>query len=113
MQRQKRAKDRRSAVRFEIVGVMHTTVATEMPLDICNVGPRGVLVEAPWPLPQDSVHTVRLSLASALATFSARVRHARRREGTSSYLIGFEFLADDQPVLDGLELLLESADGDA
>lgn len=113
MQRQKRAKDRRSAVRFEIVGVMHTTVATEVPLGVCNVGPGGVLVEAPWPLQEASVHTVRLALASTLATFSARVCHSRRREGTSSYLIGFEFLADDQPARDSLELLLESADGDA
>jgi hypothetical protein len=100
-------------MRFEIVGVMRGTVATDEPLGVRNVGQGGALVEAPWPLSENSVHTVRLEIESTLAVLDARVCHVSRPERAGSYLIGFEFIADDPPALEGLQALLTPADIDA
>jgi hypothetical protein len=86
--------DRRSALRFEVVGQMRATAAVDEPLRIRNMGSGGALVEAPWPLTEKSVHTVRLQQGLTFATLDARVCHVRRAETAASYLIGLEFLGD-------------------
>lgn len=93
-------------MRFEIVGVMRGTVATDESLTLRNVGRGGALVEAPWPLHENSVHTVRLEADSMLATFDARVRHVRQPEHGGVYLIGLEFIAADAPAQHSLDVLL-------
>lgn len=88
-----READRRHALRFEVIGQMRATLAVDEPLRIRNMGPGGVLIEAPWPLTEHSVHTVRLQHGLTFATLDARVCHVRPAEG-ASYLIGLEFLGD-------------------
>jgi len=89
-----READRRHALRFEVIGQMRATATLDEPLRIRNLGQGGVLVEAPWPLTERSVHTVRLQRGLTFATLDARVCHVRPAEGAPSYLIGFEFLGD-------------------
>lgn len=89
-----READRRSALRFEVIGQMRATAAVDEPLKIRNVGHGGVLVEAPWPLSEKSVHTVRVQQGLTFATLDARVCHVRPTADASSYLIGLEFLGD-------------------
>jgi hypothetical protein len=91
-------------VRFEVVGrLIGSVVATEA-VPVRNLGPGGALIEAPWPLPSDTIYTVRLESASHVTTCDARVRHVTRaadRQGT--FLIGLEFLRTDPLLLDDLE----------
>jgi hypothetical protein len=105
MQPPSRGKDRRAAMRFEIVGLMRGTISAEEPLEIRNIGAGGALVEAPWPLDDDSVHTVRLDTMST-DSFDVRVCHVTGPVSTGSYLIGLEFLALDLPAKESLAQLL-------
>lgn len=89
-----READRRHALRFEVIGQMRATVAVDEPLRIRNMGQGGVLVEAPWPLTERSVHTVRVQQGLTFATVDARVCHVRPLDGEAAYLIGLEFLGD-------------------
>jgi hypothetical protein len=93
-----READRRGALRFEVIGHMRATASVDVPVTIRNVGQGGVLVEAPWPLPDKSVHSVRVQHGATFATLDARVCHVRRAAGTSTYLIGLEFLGDPATV---------------
>jgi hypothetical protein len=89
-----RESDRRNALRFEVIGFMRATAMVDVPVTVRNVGPGGVLVEAPWPLAEKSVHAVRVQQGVTFATLDARVCHVRRADGASTYLIGLEFLGD-------------------
>jgi hypothetical protein len=73
---------------------MRATAMVDVPVTVRNVGPGGVLVEAPWPLAERSVHAVRVQQGVTFATLDARVCHVRRADGASTYLIGLEFLGD-------------------
>jgi hypothetical protein len=89
-----READRRGALRFEVIGHMRASATLDVPVTVRNVGQGGALVEAPWPLPEKSVHSVRVQQGATFATLDARVCHVRRVAGASTYLIGLEFLGD-------------------
>jgi hypothetical protein len=85
-----RANDRRTSVRFDVVGPLRATAASDQYVHIHDLGTGGALVESHWPLPIDS--HVRLSLSPARdSQIDARVRHVMSIE-PCRYLIGLEFL---------------------
>jgi PilZ domain len=90
--------DRRQRLRFEIVGRLRGTLVTEERLKVRDSSPGGVLVEAPWPLPVDSVHAVRIESDTHVASIEVRVKHVRPEVADERYLIGCEFLAQDRPL---------------
>jgi hypothetical protein len=96
--------DRRSGLRYEIVGTLAGSMTVVETLPVRNIGPGGALVEAPWPLPHGSVHLIRLQADSEVTTCEARVRHVRQasdRPGT--YLVGLEFVEPDPHALDDFQ----------
>ena len=98
--------DRRSRVRFEIVGRLRGTVAADATLRVRNLCGGGALVEAPWPLPLAAPCVVRLDAGAQVATLDAHVRHVRRDAAESTYLIGLEFAAAEQPAAETFARLL-------
>lgn len=84
--------DRRSKTRFEVVGRLPGTLATERPVRLHNVSPSGVLIETLAPLQPDTVINVTLESDHHLSTVRARVCHVRRTHLDDGYLVGLEFL---------------------
>lgn len=98
--------DRRTGLRFEIVGRLRGTVAAEEALRLRNVSVGGALVETPWPLSVDSIHRVRLESERHHTMLQARVRHVRASEDSDRYVVGFEFVAIDPRAAEQLEHLV-------
>jgi hypothetical protein len=88
--------DRRGQPRFEIVGRLRGSVASLDQLPLINLSAGGALIEAPWPLAPDSVHSIRLKSGAAMQDVMVRVKYVkptwRGGEG-QHYLIGLEFLS--------------------
>ena len=79
--------DRRGQPRFEIVGRLRGSVASLEQLTLINLSAGGALIEAPWPLAPESVHSIRLKSGAAMqdvdGTRQARQAHLARRRGTA------------------------------
>lgn len=97
--------DRRHCLRFEIVGRLRGTLATEASVRLRDLSAGGVQIEAPWPLPVDTIHRVRLESDLQLSTIDARVRHVRPISA-HEYVIGLEFVAAEPAVLDHLQRIV-------
>jgi hypothetical protein len=101
-----RSSDRRDGLRFEIVGTWPGSMTASNVMAVKNIGVGGVLIEAPWPLPHDSVYHVRIESNSRAAPCEARVRHVRHvAEGGGVYLIGLEFLDVDAQTVEEIVTL--------
>jgi hypothetical protein len=85
--------DRRSSIRFEIMGRLRGSLATAQPVRLQDISPGGALVELWQPLPVDSQHTVQLGAHGHVSVLDVRVRHVRPAIEFGRYLIGLEFLA--------------------
>ena len=90
--------DRRGQPRFEIVGRLRGSVASLDQLPLINLSAGGALIEAPWPLAPDSVHSIRLKSGAAMQDVMVRVKYVkptwRGGEG-QRYLIGLEVLSPE------------------
>ena len=84
--------DRRSKARFEIVGRLPGTLATDRRVQILNVSLTGALIETPTALQPETEFNIVLESEQHLATLRARVRHVRPTHFDDGYLVGLEFL---------------------
>ena len=85
--------DRRSSLRFEIVGRLRGSLATAQPVRLHDVSPGGALVEVSFPLSVDSQHSVQLGVRGHISQLDVRVRHVRPAIERGRYLIGLEFVS--------------------
>jgi c-di-GMP-binding flagellar brake protein YcgR len=106
--------DRRSAIRFEIVGRLRGSLAADAAVHLHNISRGGALVEAPWPLEPRSVQTIRIDSDEHFGKIDARVSHVRQAYIGSHFLIGFEFLAVDETLGQHIDrVVARHASGDA
>jgi len=94
-----RLADRRTAVRFEIVGELWGSVQALEPLLFHNLAPEGALVESTSPLPVGSVQPIRLVQGTRTSDVRAAVRHlspVHLEDGGRRYRVGLEFLNVDE-----------------
>jgi len=84
--------DRRTKARFEIVGRLPGSLATERRVHLHNVSVSGALIETAAPLQPDTIFSVTFESDKHLATLRARVCHVRRTHLDDGYLVGLEFL---------------------
>ena len=99
--------DRRAQLRFEIVGRLRCTIASHATVQLRDICRGGALIESPWPLQLETVHTLRLESHSQFSQVDARVCHVRPAvPGPDRYVIGLEFVAPDAPASHHLELIV-------
>ena len=98
--------DRRSSLRFEILGRLRGSLAAEPTVLLRNISPGGALIQTPWALVPTTVHAVRIETDRHLVTIDARVLHVRPGYTGTDYLIGLEFLASDQAAAAQLDQLV-------
>jgi PilZ domain len=104
--------DRRSQVRFDVVGTLYGLLETTETTRVLNISPQGALVDSPLPAPLDSTQLVRFVLDDEPLVVDARVRHlgrTRGEEGVPCYLIGLEFVPPLSPVPPSLERVISDA----
>ena len=107
--------DRRSRVRYDVVGTLWGLLELSEKARIRNVSRTGVLIESPFPAALASTHTVTLIVDGESVDVDARVRHVRLVESTGSktsgasegprYVIGLEFLSPPESVLRSIDHL--------
>jgi hypothetical protein len=103
--------DRRSGVRFEVVGSFKGTFqATEASTRLIDLSECGALFEAPLPLAVASVHPVCISVDGLTTSTEAKVRHVKpTTEGAHElFRIGVEFVESSTTFLSAVERLMQS-----
>lgn len=102
--------DRRSDLRFEIIGPLFGSLETVDPLPLHNVGRGGALVESRVALETDSVQTVRLGYNGQAAELQAVVRHVTQTLSPigERYLIGLEFLGLSDEATKHIDTLVDA-----
>ncbi len=116
MTTRKRLGDRRSRVRYEIVGQLWGSLETFEPLEVHNLSLGGALVETRMPLNADSVHRLRLSGPGQAHDLQARVAHVSQRQDLTApetFLVGVQFLGLPSLAADYLDRLVQVNLGDA
>jgi hypothetical protein len=106
--------DRRSDLRFEIIGQLWGSLDAVEPLPLRNVSRGGALVESRLPLPSDAVHGVRLAYNARTTALQARVRHVTPiygPAGNERYLIGLEFVEVHEAELEQIDNLVAANSG--
>jgi hypothetical protein len=94
--------DRRTSLRFEVVGRLRGSLATAEDVRLHDISPGGALVEVPFPLPVDSQHAVQVATFDRVAALEARVRHIRPAFEMGRFLIGLEFTTPEYLVREAL-----------
>jgi hypothetical protein len=110
--------DRRSRVRYEVVGPLWGLLEVSETARIRNVSRTGALIETPFPAALASTHSLKLVVDGEHVDVSARVRHVRPVESEASgpaspgegprYLIGLEFISPPDSILRSVDHLGES-----
>jgi c-di-GMP-binding flagellar brake protein YcgR len=87
--------DRRSHLRYQVLGAGGASALATEQLRMVNLGPSGVLVEAPFPLMVNAEYVLQLVLPSHVSQALVKVRRVAPDSGPAAarYYIGFEFLS--------------------
>ena len=98
--------DRRTAVRFDVIGALWGVLELNEEAQLRNVSTTGVLLDSPVPMALDSAQTIRLAVDGQGVAVEARVRHVHQTEDTEPrYVIGLEFIEPPLSVLQSIEQL--------
>ena len=104
--------DRRSHVRFDVVGALWGLLEMNEAARIRNVSTTGALIESPVPVALGSTQTIRVTVDGEPVTVDTRVRHVRRADGrnvtdisAAPFLIGVEFISPPWSVVQSIEEL--------
>jgi c-di-GMP-binding flagellar brake protein YcgR len=88
--------DRRTHMRFEVLGMMSASLLSTETLRVLNLGVSGALVEGALPLPPNAEYRMQLVLESHVSEATVKIRRVTeigRESGSLRYRIGLEFLA--------------------
>ena len=94
--------DRRTSLRFEIVGRLRGSLLTAEAVRLHDISPGGALVEVPFLMPVDSEHAVQLVTFDHVANLTSRVRHVRPAFEMGRFLVGLEFTTSEHLVREAL-----------
>jgi c-di-GMP-binding flagellar brake protein YcgR len=102
--------DRRTRVRFEVVGSFWGTVDVGEPARLVNISRTGALVASRSAVAADSTQTLRLTLQGHELPVDTKVRYLRHvppAEGKPEhYLIGLEFVSVPPSLLETIEQIV-------
>jgi hypothetical protein len=102
--------DRRSDLRFEIIGQLWGSLETVESLPLRNLSTGGALVESRMPINPEMVRSVRLSLGQQVNDIQVRVRHVTSEKGPAGerYLVGLEFVEPSAAALAQIDRIVEA-----
>ncbi len=105
--------DRRSELRFEIIGQLWGSLEVDEPLPLRDLGRGGALVESRQPLSADAVLALRLMIGDQPNDLEVRVRHltAVREAYGERFLIGLEFVNPRVATLEQIDRIVAAAMG--
>jgi hypothetical protein len=100
--------DRRSDLRFEIIGQLWGSLETVEHLPLRNLARGGALVESRLPINPEMVRSVRLTIGDQVSDIQVRVRHVttEKGEGGDRFLVGLEFVAPSAAALDQIDRIV-------
>jgi hypothetical protein len=105
--------DRRSDLRFEIIGQLWGSLEMDEQLPLRDLGRGGALVEARQPFSADGLHALRLIIDDRPNDVEVRVRHVTPvKEGlVDRFLIGVEFVNVGAATLEQIDRIVAAAMG--
>ena len=105
------APERRGAERLPVLGELHGELMVYQPMVIREIGVDGARVETGFPLQLNSLHDVRLTLASTAVIVKGRVVHSHISDVDQdivTYSTGLEFVEPSPRVVTVIEQYLAS-----
>lgn len=100
--------DRRTDLRFEIIGQLWGSLETVEHFPLRNLARGGALVESRAPLNPELVRAVRLAFDNQIHDIQARVRHVTSQiDGDGErYLVGLEFIEPSVAALEQIDRIV-------
>jgi hypothetical protein len=100
--------DRRTDLRFEIIGQLWGSIETVEHLPLRNLSPGGALVESRLPVNPELVRSVRLAFGDQVNDVQVRVRHVTSEKvaGGARYLVGLEFVEPSASALSQIDRIV-------
>ena len=98
--------DRRSTIRFEIVGRLRGNLTAERTARLYDISAGGALIETSWPVERDALLVIKLESMTHLTALEARVCRVRASLTDATYLVALQFTSDT--AIAELERLLPS-----
>jgi hypothetical protein len=100
--------DRRTDLRFEIIGQLWGSLETVETLPLRNLARGGALVESRMPLSQETVRAVRLAFGDQTNDIQVRVRHVTTESAGDGerYLVGLEFIEPSAAALEQIDRIV-------
>lgn len=102
--------DRRSDLRFEIIGQLWGSLETVEQLPVRNLARGGALVESRLPLNPEGVRAVRLVTDGASHDIQVKVRHvtATKEADGEHYFVGLEFVDPSAAALEQIDRIVSA-----
>jgi hypothetical protein len=102
--------DRRSDLRFEIIGQLWGSLETIEHLALRNLARGGALVESRLPLNPEMVRAVRLAFGEHVNDIQVRVRHVTAEKATDGerFLVGLEFVDPSAAALEQIDRIVKA-----
>jgi hypothetical protein len=87
--------DRRTRLRYEVVGVLRGTLEISEPARVTNISGDGALIETAVPLTVGSLQSLQVTLMGRCSRVTSRVRHVTQIGGPrqNEFAVGVEFLS--------------------
>jgi c-di-GMP-binding flagellar brake protein YcgR len=100
--------DRRTDLRFEIIGQLWGSLETVEHLPLRNLARGGALIESRMPLTAEMVRAVRLVFNGTTHDIEAKVRHvtSEKLSDGERYLVGLEFVEPSAAALEQIDRIV-------
>lgn len=102
--------DRRTDLRFEIIGQLWGSLETVEHLPLRNLARGGALVESRLPLNPEMVRAVRIASNGKSHDIQVKVRHVTSEKAADGerYLVGLEFVEPSASALEQIDRIVEA-----
>jgi c-di-GMP-binding flagellar brake protein YcgR len=100
--------DRRTDLRFEIIGQLWGSLDTVEDFPLRNLARGGALVESPMPLSPEMVRAVRLAFDGTTHDIQVKVRHvtSEKMSDGERYFVGLEFVDPSAAALEQIDRIV-------
>jgi hypothetical protein len=106
--------DRRTRVRYEVVGVLRGTLEMSESVRIQNISGDGALLETSTPVPVGATQSIQMVLDGQSARITSRVRHVTpvSQSPKPRYAVGVEFVSLPEALTASVANLIAEAKAD-